>query len=112
MIRKILDYTGKDDIAAKKEFLETSEYTKDLTAVKEGRIYSASRSDMQGSAGSAATVEQIAQQLYPICLNKRMLAEKRSTAGGRRHFAVLQAFYIRDDRCFYLYFCDYGGSRN
>ena len=61
----ILDYTGKDDIAAKKEFLETSEYTKDLTAVKEGRIYSASCSDMQGSAGSAATVEQIAQQLYP-----------------------------------------------
>ncbi len=61
----ILSYTGEDDIAKKKEFLETSEFTKDLTAVKEGKIYSASCCDMQGSAGSAVTVEQIAQQLYP-----------------------------------------------
>ena len=61
----ILSYTGEDDIAKKKEFLETSEFTKDLTAVKEGKIYSASCSDMQGSAGSAVTVEKIAQQLYP-----------------------------------------------
>lgn len=27
-------------------------------------------------------------------------------------FCRPSAFYIRDDRCFYLYFCDYGGSRN
>lgn len=61
----ILDYTGEDDIKAKTEFLKTSEYTKDLTAVKEGKIYSACCSDMQGSAGSAVAVEKIAQQLYP-----------------------------------------------
>ena len=59
----ILDYTG--DISAKKEFLETSEFTKDLRAVKEGRIYSACCSDMQGSAGSAEAVKIIAEQLYP-----------------------------------------------
>lgn len=59
----ILDYTG--DISEKKNFLETNEFTKDLRAVKEGRIYSACCSDMQGSAGSAETVKAIAQQLYP-----------------------------------------------
>lgn len=59
----ILDYDG--DTEAKKEFLETNEFTKDLRAVKEGRIYSACCSDMQGSAGSAGTVRIIAEQLYP-----------------------------------------------
>lgn len=58
----ILDYTG--DISEKKNFLETNEFTKDLRAVKEGRIYSACCSDMQGSAGSANTVKEIAKQLY------------------------------------------------
>lgn len=59
----ILDYTG--DISEKKTFLETNEFTKDLRAVKEGKIYSACCSDMQGSAGSANTVKEIAKQLYP-----------------------------------------------
>lgn len=59
----ILDYSG--DTQEKREFLETSEFTKDLTAVKEGKIYSACCSDMQGSAGSANAVKLIAQQLYP-----------------------------------------------
>ena len=59
----ILDYTG--DISEKKNFLETNEFTKDLRAVKEGRIYSACCSDMQGSAGSAEAVGEIAKQLYP-----------------------------------------------
>ena len=60
----ILEYTG-DDVAEKKEFLETNEFTKDLRAVKEGRIYSVCCSDMQGSAGSANAVKAIAEQLYP-----------------------------------------------
>ena len=59
----ILDYTG--DISEKKNFLETNEFTKDLIAVKEGKIYSACCSDMQGSAGSAEAVREIAKQLYP-----------------------------------------------
>lgn len=59
----ILDYDG--DTEAKTEFLKTNEFTKDLRAVKEGKIYSACCSDMQGSAGSAGTVRIIAEQLYP-----------------------------------------------
>lgn len=59
----ILDYDG--DTAEKTEFLQTNDFTKDLTAVKEGKIYSACCSDMQGSAGSAQAVRIIAEQLYP-----------------------------------------------
>lgn len=59
----ILDYDY--DTEAKIEFLKTNDATKDLRAVKEGRIYSACCSDMQGSAGSAHTVEIMAQQFYP-----------------------------------------------
>lgn len=59
----ILDYDG--DVEEKTEFLQTNDATKDLRAVKEGKIYSACCSDMQGSAGSAGTVEIIARQLYP-----------------------------------------------
>ena len=60
----ILVYTG-EDFEQKKEFLETNEFTKDLRAVKEGKIYSACCCDMQGSAGSAGTVKILAEQLYP-----------------------------------------------
>jgi iron complex transport system substrate-binding protein len=59
----ILDYDY--DTEKKEEFLKTNDFTKDLRAVKEGRIYSACCSDMQGSAGSAGTVEIMAKQFYP-----------------------------------------------
>ena len=59
----ILDYNK--DVERKTEFLQTHDATKDLRAVKEGKIYSACCADMQGSAGSAGTVEVIAKQLYP-----------------------------------------------
>jgi iron complex transport system substrate-binding protein len=59
----ILDYNGDTD--EKIEFLQTNEFTKNLKAVQEGRIYSACCADMQGSAGSAGTVRIIAEQLYP-----------------------------------------------
>lgn len=59
----ILDYDG--DVEEKTEFLRTNDATKDLRAVKEGKIFSACCADMQGSAGSAGTVEIIARQLYP-----------------------------------------------
>ena len=59
----ILDYNK--ETPEKEEFLKTNAFTKDLRAVKEGKIYSASCSDMQGSAGSAGLVEIIAKQLYP-----------------------------------------------
>ncbi len=59
----ILDYDY--DTEAKTEFLKTNEYTKNLRAVKEGRIYSACCSDMQGSAGSANCVRIMAEQFYP-----------------------------------------------
>lgn len=61
----ILDYKG--EVEEKLEFLQTNDKTKDLRAVKEGRIYVACCADMQGSAGSAGTVEIIAKQLYPDC---------------------------------------------
>ena len=60
----ILNY-NYDDTATKTEFLKTNKFTKDLRAVKEGRIYSACCSDMQGSAGSAGAVEIMAKQFYP-----------------------------------------------
>ena len=59
----ILDYDY--DTEAKTEFLKNNEFTSQLRAVKEGRIYSACCSDMQGSAGSAGTVEIMAKQFYP-----------------------------------------------
>ncbi len=59
----ILEYNG--DVEAKKEFLRTNTYTKDLRAVKEDKIYVANCAIMQGSAGSADLVKSIAQQLYP-----------------------------------------------
>lgn len=59
----ILDYDY--DTEEKKKFLETNDFTKELRAVKEGRIYSACCSDMQGSAGSAGTVEIMAKQFHP-----------------------------------------------
>lgn len=59
----ILDYDY--DTEAKAEFLRTNGATKDLRAVQEGRIYSACCSDMQGSAGSAGTVEIMARQFWP-----------------------------------------------
>lgn len=59
----ILDYDYDTD--AKIEFLQNNDFTKNLRAVKEGRIYSACCSDMQGSAGSAGTVEIMAKQFYP-----------------------------------------------
>ena len=59
----ILDYDY--DTEEKTEFLKTNDFTKNLRAVKEGRIYSACCSDMQGSAGSAKAVEIMARQFYP-----------------------------------------------
>lgn len=59
----ILDYDYDTD--EKTEFLKTNKFTKDLRAVREGRIYSVCCSDMQGSAGSADTVEIMAKQFYP-----------------------------------------------
>lgn len=61
----ILDYEGDGEVEEKIQFLKTNDATKDLTAVKEGRICSACCADMQGSAGSAGTVAAIARQLYP-----------------------------------------------
>ena len=63
----ILDYDY--DTEAKTEFLRNNEFTKELRAVKEGRIYSACCSDMQGSAGSAGTVEIMARQFHPDKFN-------------------------------------------
>jgi iron complex transport system substrate-binding protein len=59
----ILDYDYDTD--AKIEFLKNNDFTKNLRAVKEGRIYSACCADMQGSAGSAGTVEIMAKQFSP-----------------------------------------------
>ena len=59
----ILDYGHDTD--KKKQLLETNKFTKNLRAVKEGKIYSACCSDMQGSSGSANTVKIMARQFYP-----------------------------------------------
>ena len=60
----ILNY-NYDDTAEKTEFLQNNEFTSQMRAVQEGRIYVANCSDMQGSAGSAGTVEIMARQFYP-----------------------------------------------
>lgn len=60
----ILNY-NYDDADEKTEFLKTNKFTKDLRAVQDGKIYVACCSDMQGSAGSANTVEIMAKQFYP-----------------------------------------------
>lgn len=59
----ILDYNHDTD--SKISFLKSNEATKNLRAVKEGRIYSACCADMQGSAGSANAIEIMARQFYP-----------------------------------------------
>ena len=61
----IMDYTGEENVAAKTEFLKTNAFTRELRAVREGRIYAVCCSDMQGSAGSARAAESLARQLYP-----------------------------------------------
>ena len=60
----ILNYTDTD-AEEKTEFLKNNEFTKELDAVKDGKIYVACCSDMQGSAGSAGAVEIMAKQFYP-----------------------------------------------
>lgn len=59
----ILDYDN--DTEKKRTFLETNDFTKNLRAVSEGRICSATCSDMQGSAGSANAVKLMANEFYP-----------------------------------------------
>lgn len=59
----ILDYNG--DTQEKMDFLYSNEALANVDAVKNKRIISACCSDMQGSAGSAGTVEMIAKSLYP-----------------------------------------------
>lgn len=61
----IMDYQGEESVQEKIEFLRSFEFTKDLPAVKEGRMFSLCCADMQGSAGSAETVRLLAEQLYP-----------------------------------------------
>lgn len=59
----ILDYNG--ETKEKMDFLYSNEALKDVSAIKNKRIISANAADMQGSAGSAGTVEIIAKGLYP-----------------------------------------------
>ncbi len=59
----ILDYNGEAE--EKQAFLESNEALKNVDAIQNGRIYVANCADMQGSAGSARLVEDIAKQLYP-----------------------------------------------
>ena len=59
----ILDYNG--EAAEKEEFLKGLEALQNVDAIINDRIYVANCADMQGSAGSAQLVEDIAKQLYP-----------------------------------------------
>ena len=59
----ILDYNG--EAAEKEEFLKGMEALQTVDAIINDRIYVANCADMQGSAGSARLVEDIAKQLYP-----------------------------------------------
>lgn len=59
----VLDYNG--DTQEKIDFLYSNEALANVDAVKNKRIISACCSDMQGSAGSAGTVEILAKALYP-----------------------------------------------
>ncbi|MBR2528867.1 MAG: ABC transporter substrate-binding protein [Blautia sp.] len=59
----ILDYNG--EAAEKEEFLKGMEALQTVDAIANDRIYVANCADMQGSAGSARLVQDIAMQLYP-----------------------------------------------
>ncbi len=59
----ILDYNGEAE--EKKEFLMNNEALQSVAAIQNEAIYVANCADMQGSAGSARLVEDIAKQLYP-----------------------------------------------
>ncbi len=59
----ILDYHNETD--EKMEFLYNNPSLVNVDAIKNKRVFAANCADMQGSAGSAGTVEIIAKGLYP-----------------------------------------------
>lgn len=61
----INNYGTKGDLKMKESFLKKNSKTKNLKAVKNNRIYSANSPDIDGSAGSAKLVEQLAKDFYP-----------------------------------------------
>ena len=62
----INNYSGDEsEFNEKKEFLESMEALKNVTAIKEGRIFSIPTNDIEGAAGTVYLIEDIAQMLYP-----------------------------------------------
>lgn len=60
----ISDY-GTGDVAEKEKFLYSNEALKDVTAIKNKQVYSVVLDDLEGGAGTAQTVEDLAKDLHP-----------------------------------------------
>lgn len=60
----IMNY-GKGDVTEKENFLYSNEALKNVKAIKEKKVYSVGLPDMEGSAGSALVVQDMAKLLYP-----------------------------------------------
>ena len=63
----IMDYLASDPLDAKQEFLKTSDFTKELTAVENDNIFVIGLTDVTGCYESVDAVETMAQHFHPDC---------------------------------------------
>ena len=63
----IMDYFASDPVDVKEEFLQTSDITKDLTAVQNGNVFVIGLTDMTGCYETIDAVETMAQHFHPDC---------------------------------------------
>ena len=63
----IMDYIDSDPLDAKEEFLKTSDFTKDLTAVQNDNIFVIGLTDVTGCYESVDAVENMAQHFHADC---------------------------------------------
>ena len=63
----IMDYIDSDPLDAKEEFLKTSDFTKELSAVENDRVFVIGLTDVTGCYESIDAVETMAQHFHPDC---------------------------------------------
>lgn len=63
----IMDYLASDPLDAKQEFLKTSDFTKELSAVENDNIFVIGLTDVTGCYESVDAVETMAQHFHPDC---------------------------------------------
>ena len=63
----IMDYLASDPLDAKQEFLKTSDFTKELSAVENDNIFVIGLTDVTGCYESVDAIETMAQHFHPDC---------------------------------------------